>query len=60
MVKGRKHQKVRCEQLTVEGFEILIKSVFKYILKLLTFLFVEIQLCDLDRNVRHEVGNLKL
>ena len=40
MVKGRKYQKVSCEQWTVKGFKILIKRGFKYFLKLLAFLFV--------------------
>ena len=40
MVKGRKHQKVSCEQWTVK--DILIKCGFKYFLTLLTFLFLEI------------------
>ena len=46
MVEGHKHQKVSCEQWTVKGFKILIKCGFKYFLKLLTFLFIEIQICD--------------
>ena len=60
MVKGCEQQKVSCEQWTVKGFKILIKCVFKYFLKVLTFLVVDIQLCDLDRNVHHETGILKL
>ena len=58
MVKGRKHQNVSCEQWTVKGFKILINVVFKNFLKLINFLFVEMQLCGLDRNVRHEAGIL--
>ena len=61
MVKGRKHQNVSFEQWTVKDLKILIKYYgFKYFLKLLTFLFVAIQTCDLDRNVRNEAEILKL